>query len=96
MWKADRRLYLDRAGKVVEADDPTKHKLLVNKDQSLPLAQARELGLTDDQDAPTPSAREQRAKELQPAVNESAGEAEPAEPAATTDEKPKGAKKAAA
>jgi hypothetical protein len=44
---ADRRLYLDKNGKVVEADDPTRATLLVSAGGALPEARARELGLLD-------------------------------------------------
>lgn len=47
LWTADRRLYLDRAGKVVEADDPTRATLLVaGPGATIPYAQAETLGLT--------------------------------------------------
>ena len=42
---ADRRLYLDKNGKVVEANDPTRAVLLVGAGGTLPEARARELGL---------------------------------------------------
>lgn len=45
LWTSDRRLYLDAAGHVVEATDPSRATLLVAAGQSLPLAQAEALGL---------------------------------------------------
>ena len=65
MYKADRRLYLNAAGKVVEASDPAKLTLLVHQGGTLPLARARELGLTEAQEQAPKSAREQRAAELE-------------------------------
>lgn len=44
-WTSDRRLFLDAAGKVVEADDPTRATLLVAAGNDLPLEQAERLGL---------------------------------------------------
>lgn len=47
LWTADRRLYLDRAGKLVEADDPTRATLLAaGPGATIPYAQAEALGLT--------------------------------------------------
>jgi hypothetical protein len=45
MWTADRRLYLDQDGKVVEADDPNRASLLVAQGGSIPLADAERYGL---------------------------------------------------
>lgn len=42
---SDRRLYLDKDGKVVEADDPARASLLVAKGASLPEDVARKYGL---------------------------------------------------
>jgi hypothetical protein len=52
-WTADRRLYLDKDGKVVEADDPTRASLLVPAGGTIPLERAQALGLTA---APEPKA----------------------------------------
>jgi hypothetical protein len=52
IWTSDRRLYLDRAGRVVEADDPTRATLLVPAGGTLPYARAEALGLIV---APTPA-----------------------------------------
>lgn len=52
---ADRRLYLDKDGKVVEEGDPTKESLLVGIGGILPEARARELGLIQDEKAKEPS-----------------------------------------
>jgi hypothetical protein len=53
MWTSDRRLYRDAEGNVVEATDPSKQSLLVGKGGTLPLDQARELGLVDEPEAET-------------------------------------------
>lgn len=45
LWTADRRLYLDKDGKVVEADDPTRQSLLVATGGTIPLADAERYGL---------------------------------------------------
>lgn len=45
MWTSDRRLYLNAEGKAVEADDPTRIKLLVAAGGSIPLADAERYGL---------------------------------------------------
>lgn len=45
MWTADRRLYLDKDGKVVEADDPSRASLLVAQGGTIPLADAERYGL---------------------------------------------------
>lgn len=54
MHKSDRRLYVDANDQVVEADDPTRVKLLVGKGGELPMEEARRYGLAPDaHDAPT-------------------------------------------
>lgn len=45
MWTSNRRLYLDKDGKVVEAGDPTKQSLLVAAGGTIPLADAERYGL---------------------------------------------------
>lgn len=45
MWTSDRRLYLNAEGEAVEADDPTRIKLLVAAGGSIPLADAERYGL---------------------------------------------------
>ena len=45
LWTSDRRLYLDKDGKVVEADDPTRQSLLVAAGGTIPLADAERYGL---------------------------------------------------
>lgn len=45
LWTADRRLYLNAEGKVVEADDPTRQSLLVAQGGTIPLADAERLGI---------------------------------------------------
>lgn len=62
LWTADRRLYLDKAGKVVEADNPDRQTLLVAEGGQIPTERAQALGLTGGQeqalgaaqDAPAP------------------------------------------
>jgi hypothetical protein len=46
-WTADRRLYLDKDGNVVEEGDPNRATLLVSAGAGLPLDRARALGLVD-------------------------------------------------
>jgi hypothetical protein len=48
---ADRRLYLDKDGKVVEDGDPTKVSLLVGAGGMIPEEQARALGLLEEKKA---------------------------------------------
>lgn len=48
MWTSDRRLYLDKDGKVVEADDPTRVSLLVAAGGNMPMADAERYGLTGE------------------------------------------------
>ncbi len=76
LWTADRRLYLDKDGKAVEADDPTRTRLLVAQGATLPLEEAERLGLVT---APAPPAAveapqaEEKAKP--PAPNKARGPA---------------------
>lgn len=60
-WTADRRLYLDKNGKVVEADDPGRVSLLVAQGGSIPLVQAEALGLVTVQPAVVEAAKAQAA-----------------------------------
>jgi hypothetical protein len=61
-WTADRRLYLDKNGKVVEANDPTRARLLVAAGATIPLDRARELGLVEEAKAKaTPTENKLRA-----------------------------------
>lgn len=46
-YVADRRLFLDKDGKVVEENDPTKASLLVGVGGTLPYDRAQALGLID-------------------------------------------------
>lgn len=48
LYTADRRLYLDKDGKVVEADDPTRTRLLVAAGGTMPLEDAERYGLIGD------------------------------------------------
>jgi hypothetical protein len=50
-YTADRRLYLDNQGKVVEAKDPGAVSLLVNEGGVVPAQRAMELGLVSENDA---------------------------------------------
>ncbi len=45
LWTADRRIYLDAAGRAVEAKDPRRVTLLVAEGGQIPLEQAQALGL---------------------------------------------------
>lgn len=65
VWTADRRLYLDKDGKVVEADDPNRTELLAAEGVEVPAARARELGLTQDPAQPTPDAEAEDVKTRQ-------------------------------
>lgn len=47
-YVSDRRLYLDAAGNLVEANDPAKLTLLVAEGSTLTEAQARQYGLVDE------------------------------------------------
>jgi hypothetical protein len=47
-WVADRRLYLDKDGNVVEEGDPTRATLLVGEGGTLTLERAQSLGLVDE------------------------------------------------
>lgn len=83
MYKADRRLYLNAEGKVVEDSDPAKLTLLVHEGGTLPLARARELGLTEEQEEAPKSAREQRAAELEREKSPASDDPSPGTPAPT-------------
>jgi hypothetical protein len=50
-WTADRRLYLDANDRVVEANDPTRVKLLVSAGNTIPLADAQRYGLVSNDGA---------------------------------------------
>ena len=64
MHKSDRRLYVDANDQVVEADDPTRAKLLVSKGGTIPMEEARRYGLAPDaHDAPTAQERPSETKE---------------------------------
>jgi hypothetical protein len=47
-WTADRRLYLDASGKVVEADNPARASLLVAQGGELLMDEAVRLGLVTE------------------------------------------------
>lgn len=63
LWTADRRLYLDQSGKVVEADDPTRVTLLVAEGGTIPLADAERYGLV--------AVEPQQVKAIKPEANKS-------------------------
>ncbi len=68
IWTSDRRLYLDAAGKVVEADDPTRATLLVNAGGAIPIERAEALGLVNAPAAePQPAPEGEKAKAKAPA-----------------------------
>jgi hypothetical protein len=52
-WVADRRLYLDKDGKAVEANDPSRATLLVAAGNTIPLEEAERLGLTKASQGPS-------------------------------------------
>ena len=62
IWTADRRIYLDKHGNAVEADNPAKAVLLVPAGGVLPLERAQALGLAAE---PEP-AEEPKAKPAPP------------------------------
>jgi hypothetical protein len=45
LWTSDRRIYLDKDGAAVEADDPARVSLLVAQGGTIPLTEAERLGL---------------------------------------------------
>lgn len=77
-WTADRRLYLDKDGKVVEADDPTRARLLIAQGGALPIEQAKALGLVvEEKAAAAPAAQKLSAG---PSANKAAATAAPSAP----------------
>ena len=81
VYIADRRLYLDKDGNVVEEGDPTKATLLVAEGNSLPIERARALGLLDAEqstDEPKAKAKPQANKaKSAPQENKQGGEQQP-------------------
>ena len=71
---ADRRIYLDRDGKVVEENDPAKHSLLVGEGGTLPEARARDLGLIDDHGKAKAEPSENKVRKAAPANKAKAAE----------------------
>ena len=69
LWTADRRLYLDSAGKAVEANDPTRRSLLVAVGNTIPLEQAHALGLVVEPTSPSKAPKPNKSKA--PIVNKS-------------------------
>lgn len=61
-WTADRRLYLDAHGNVVEADNPARVTLLVPQGGRLSMADAARYGLLEEpKSAPKPVNKARRA-----------------------------------
>jgi predicted O-methyltransferase YrrM len=56
LWTADRRLYLDAAGKVVEADNPARASLLVAQGGTILMDDAIRYGLVAEPKAAAPAA----------------------------------------
>ncbi len=65
-YVANRRLYLDKDGKVVEANDPTRATLLVPAGGTLPEQQARDLGLLVVEEKAQPAPAENKDKKAAP------------------------------
>lgn len=53
VWTADRRLYLNDKGEVVEADDPARVSLLVATGGTIPMVDAERYGLLTSKPAPS-------------------------------------------
>lgn len=70
-WQADRRIYLDQEGNVVEADNPKKHSLLVAEGLFLPIAVAEQYGLTKAKPAKKEAEAEAPKAETKPAAKKS-------------------------
>lgn len=79
-----RRLYLDKAGKVVEANDPARQTLLGTAGFTIPAERARELGLLDEpqpepvQAAPTDEKKAESESESEPKLEAEPKSADPA------------------
>lgn len=74
MFKADRRIYLDKDGKAVEADDPARATLLIAEGQSMPIADARRYGLVAEE-ASTPAPDQGEPGDAPPAEGDGQGPA---------------------
>lgn len=61
-YTANRRLYLDKSGNLVEENDPNKATLLVHAGGTLPRDVAERYGLTEEKAAAEPPANKARAK----------------------------------
>lgn len=72
-YVADRRLYTDVQGRVVEADDPKRRTLLVSPGQRMLMREAIRLGLTG---RPAAAAAPAEEKEAPKAENKKAPKAE--------------------
>lgn len=66
VWISDRRLFLDRDGRVVEEGNPAKATLLVRAGGSLPHDRAEQLGLVSDPPPPAASAATKAQAEIDP------------------------------
>ena len=61
-YTANRRLYLDKSGNLVEENDPNKATLLVHAGGTLPRDVAERYGLTEEKAAAEPPANKARRK----------------------------------
>jgi hypothetical protein len=68
-YTADRRLYLDKDGKVVEANDPNKVSLLVSAGGVLPYEAALQYGLIEAATEQKSEAQAPRTKAIEQAPN---------------------------
>lgn len=84
---ADRRLYLDEDGNVVEEGDPRKRTLLVHEGGTLPYERAQALGLIEEKAQAAPAENKQRAA----APENKAADAPPEQPARFAEPKKRGA-----
>lgn len=78
-YTADRRIYRNAAGALVEADDPTRLTLVIAEGQTIPRARAEQLGLVGTREAPKASDKEAEKaaeKEAPKAANKNAPKAE--------------------
>ena len=66
IWTADRRIYLDKHGNAVEADNPAKAVLLVPAGGALPMERAQALGLAVEpaEPAKAPNAKPTHANKI--------------------------------
>lgn len=62
-YTSDKRVYVDKAGKVVDEKDPARHSLLVAVGGSIPMETARAAGLLSEE-SPDASPEAEGASEL--------------------------------